>query len=73
MSESLDENLIESLALRRHRHVPPITGEVVRALLLEAGSATEPLSGHLRYKLLNCSRQLNPYEREAARGDRGGC
>jgi hypothetical protein len=69
MTERLDENW----AARRHRRVPPITGEVVRALLLEAGSATEPLSGRLRYKLLTCSRLLNPYERDAAREDRRGC
>jgi hypothetical protein len=59
---SMDERVVESWAPRPHGRVPPITGQVVRALLLEAGSATEPLSGRLRYKLLTCSRLLNPYE-----------
>jgi hypothetical protein len=60
----MSESWVEGWAPRRRRRVPPITGEIVRALLLEAGSATEPLSGRLRYKLLTCSRLLNPMNGE---------
>jgi len=52
------------------RHVPLVTTKVVRALLLEAGSTTEPLSGRLRLKLLTCARLLDGYEPDLGLGVR---
>jgi hypothetical protein len=62
--------MVDGLSPMGHRRGPLVTTKFVKALLLEAGSTTEPLSGRLRLKLLTCSRLLDAYELEVARGER---